>query len=106
MGLIAESKAQNANVFSLIRLQLLCGLTELRGDGATFSELKNGLGVTDGALHSNLKALKEMGYVTAHQVTVEGKTAEAYLITPEGAAEWQRLRSFLSKLSIHGGETP
>lgn len=106
MDLVAESKAQNADLFSLIRLQLLSGLTELKRDGATFSELKNGLGVTDGALHANLKALKDMGYVTSQQVKIENKTAEAYQITPEGVAEWQRLRAFLRKLSNHGGENP
>ncbi len=106
MSLVFESKAQNAQLFSLIRLQLLCGLTELRRDGATFTELKNGLGVTDGALYANLNALKEMGYITSQEVKIEGKTAEAYMITPEGVGEWQRLRAFLKKLSGYGGHQP
>lgn len=104
LGLLAESHGLNARVFSLLRLQLLQGLTPLGPDGATFRELKAALEVSDGALYANLKVLIAMGYLEPEKVSVENKELESYRITPAGAGEWERVRDWLCRFCACGGD--
>lgn len=97
LSLVSESKSLNSKIFSLIRLQIMANLYVLRNDGATYRELKASLAVSDGALFTNLRALKAMGYVQSHTVDVENKKLEAYVITPDGIAEWKRVQGWLCK---------
>ena len=54
---------------------------------------------------ANLKKLVEMGYLRSEKVTLEGKELELYAITPEGLAEWRRVRGWLCKLLDCAGGT-
>src|SRR3989338_1554489 len=105
IALIEESHALNADLFSLTRLQLLAGLSDLGRDGATYSELKSSLKLTDGALYANLKVLEDMGYLKVNEVALEGKTNQAYFVTPEGIAAWSHIKNWLKKLAEFGGKT-
>lgn len=103
IALIGEAQALNADLFSLTRMQLLAGLSDLGQDGATYSDLKISLKLTDGALYANLKVLEEMGYIKTKEVTVEGKKNQAYFISPEGMSAWTHLKNWLKKLVEFGG---
>lgn len=98
LALIEESKALNSSVFSLIRLQLLSSIASVRQDGVTYRELKAALGVTDGALYTNLKVLEKNGYIRASKIILEGKTLEAYQISEEGMLAWERTKGWLKRL--------
>lgn len=104
LSLISEAKALNSKVFSLIRMQLLSSLAELGEDGATYRELKATLDLSDGALFSNLKSLEEMRYLKSETVRVENKELESFRITPEGLAQWNRVKDWLYKFIIRGGQ--
>lgn len=99
LSLVSESKALNSSVFSLPRLQLLAGLSDLGQDGATFTELKIALDTNDGALYANLKALEEMGYLTSRKVALENKTVEAYMITSEGKNQWLQVKKWFEHMA-------
>ncbi|MDD4253265.1 MAG: transcriptional regulator, partial [Methanoculleus horonobensis] len=71
----------------------------------TARQLKAGLNLSDGVLYANLKKLVEMGYLRSEKVTLEGKELELYAITPEGLAEWRRVRGWLCKLLGCEGDT-
>jgi DNA-binding transcriptional ArsR family regulator len=103
LALIEESKSLNSDVFSLTRLQLLSSLAALSPESVTYRELKAALKLSDGALYSNLKVLGAMGYITSATVTVEEKKLEAYQLTGEGRAEWERVREWLKKFLDFGG---
>ncbi|VVC00432.1 Winged helix DNA-binding domain protein [uncultured archaeon] len=98
LSLIEESKALNSSVFSLIRLQLLASIASVGQDGVMYRELKAALNVTDGALYTNLEALKENGYIKSNTIELEGKKLEAYQITYEGALAWGHTKNWLRKL--------
>lgn len=106
IGLVKKGKTLNGSMISLARLQLMAGLAALGHDGATFTDLKLALDLTDGALYTHLKTLQESGYVQAQTVTVEGKDAQAYRMTDEGTSEWNRIRNWLLELTQYGGRTP
>ena len=96
-------RALNSKVFSLARLELLAALAPLSADGAAFRELKAGLQLSDGALHSNLKALKEMGYVKSKEFKVENKKLDVFWITPEGLQEFGQTKKWLEEFADFGG---
>ena len=98
LSLIEESKALNSSVFSLIRMQLLSSIASVGKDGVTYRELKAALQVTDGALYTNLNALKETGYITSKKITLEGKDLESYQITQGGQEAWGHIKDWLKKL--------
>jgi DNA-binding MarR family transcriptional regulator len=101
--LLEDASALNADLFSLTRLQLLAGLSYLNLDGATYSDLKISLGITDGALYANLGALEKMGLIQSKKVALENKKVEAYTITTEGITQWQLIRTWLQRLAGYGG---
>jgi len=105
LALLEESKALNAGIFSLIRLQLLSSLAAVSPDWSTYREFKASLQVSDGALYSNLKALMEMGYVKSKTIKLEGKELESYQITTEGLLEWERVKNWLKIFLKCGGKT-
>jgi len=102
LSLVAQAKALNSKVFSLARLELLAGLAAYGPDGVTYRELKAGLGLTDGALFANLKALREMGYLNSKTVKFEEKELELFCITPEGSAQWKQVRAWLCQFVACG----
>ncbi len=96
--LVEESRALNPDLFSMIRMQLMSSLFELGDDGATIRELKAVLGLSDGALHSNLAALESMGYVVFGNVTVEDKNLKSCHITKDGEAAWTSVVEWLKRM--------
>ncbi|MCI0498042.1 MAG: transcriptional regulator [Thermoplasmata archaeon] len=104
LTVVEGSRALNPAVFSLIRLQLLSNLADLGPESATYRELKAALQLSDGALHSNLKALEGMGYVRSTTITLEGKELKACQITVEGMLAWRRTKVWLRRFLGCGGE--
>ncbi len=104
LSLIRESEALNSDVFSLIRLLLLSSIASVGKDGVTYRELKAALGVSDGALFTNLSVLEKMGYVSSEEISLEGKKLKSYRITQEGLLAWERIRNWLKKFVECGGE--
>ncbi|MGC9778036.1 MAG: transcriptional regulator [Candidatus Heimdallarchaeota archaeon] len=87
----------NSKAFSLLRLILISNLVKYREDGISFRELKAGLDVTDGAIYSNLKALKEMGFIEEEPVEFGNKTLALYKITRIGIEEWKKIENWLKQ---------
>lgn len=104
LALVEESRALNPDVFSLIRFQLLSSLASLWQEGSTYRELKAALQLGDGALHSNLKALENMGYLKSSEVKLDDKELTLYRITEEGKIAWEHVRSWLVRFLNCGGE--
>jgi len=104
LSLIKESEALNSDVFSLIRLLLLSSIANVGKDGVTYRELKAALGVSDGALFTNLSFLEKTGYVTSKEITLEGKNLKSYQITQEGLLAWERISNWLKKFVECGGK--
>lgn len=98
LDLFEDARLLNSDVFSLTRLQIMSSLAIVGDDGITYRELKASLGLTDGALYTNLKALERMKYLTEREVLLEGKRLTAYKITGEGFAEWAKTKEWLKKL--------
>lgn len=98
--LIDESLYLDIKIFSLTRIKIIHSLFYLGPDGATFREMNAGLGIPDGLLFSNLKALEKMGMIRSEKVRLEGKELESFHLTNEGFIEWNRsiswLKSFLN----------
>jgi len=105
ISIVQESGDLDGTIISRVRLELLWALAELGEDGATARQLKAGLNLSDGVLYSNLKKLEGLGYVRCEHVTIEGKALELFSITPDGLAEWMKVRGWLCKLLECGGET-
>ncbi|MCX6778408.1 MAG: transcriptional regulator [Candidatus Micrarchaeota archaeon] len=97
IGLVSDSKALNSKIFSLPKLLILISLENLGQDGATYTDLRAGLELKDGILHSNLKTLKKMGYVSEKKVKLDKKTLSAYSIAPEGKEALISIRSWFRK---------
>ena len=95
LTLIADSKALNPELFSLTRMEIMSSLMELGRDGSTFRELKAVLGISDGALYSNLKKLEVMGYVELEKVEVERKELLSCNMTEEGTRVWNETKKWL-----------
>ncbi len=103
--LIDESLYLNQKIFSLTRIKIIHSLFYLGPDGATFRELNAGLGIPDGLLFSNLKALEKMGMINSEKVRLEGKELESYHLTNEGFIEWNRSIKWLKDFLNYRGET-
>lgn len=104
LKVISEANSLNSEIFSLPRMELLASLLELGRDGATYRELRAALTLSDGTLYANIKALEKMRYIQATGVKIEGKDLESYYITPDGAAEWARIKDWLYKFLVCGGK--
>jgi len=104
VSLVGEAKGLNSKVFSLVRLELLSGLSALGREGATFRELKAILGGSDGGLLANLKALEAMGYVKRATVTLESRKLESFQVTEQGVEQWEHVRAWLHKFVARGGD--
>lgn len=75
------------------RLQILAAL--YRNRQASFTDLRDGLGLTPGNLQSHVTKLEEAGYVKSGRVLVDLSFEVRYKITPEGAAAF---RAYLDAL--------
>jgi len=103
LGLVSQAKLVNSKIFSLPRLLILLSLEDLGEDGATFTDLRAGLEMKDGILHSNLKILKKMGYIDEKEVELENKKLTSYHITAEGKEALSIARSWLTRWLGRGG---
>ncbi len=65
-----------------IRLGIMSAISVNRK--ASFNELKELMGVTDGNLASHLKKLEELKYITVHKSFFGRKPNTEYEITPKG----------------------
>jgi DNA-binding MarR family transcriptional regulator len=99
IGLVNDSKALNSKIFSLPKILILISIEKLGEDGATYTDLRAGLDLKDGILHSNLRTLKKMGYVSEKKVRLEKKTLRAYSITDEGKEALLSVRAWFRKWS-------
>ncbi len=97
LRLVDDAKALNSKIFSLPRLLILVSIENLGEDGATYRELKAGLGLDDGVLYSNLNALIEMGYVVERDVKLERRKMSSYSITGDGREALSAVRVWLRK---------
>ncbi len=104
LDLIDESKALNSKLFSLQRLLILSSLKSFGQDGVTYRELKAGLGLDDGILFSNLKALQEMRYIKGNKIKAENMDMTAFVLTEEGNEAFKSVKQWLKKLVDEGGE--
>jgi DNA-binding MarR family transcriptional regulator len=71
-----------------IRLQIMSVLAA--NDGFEFSALKEMLGVTDGNLASNIKALEREKYVTVTKSFIDRKPNTKYKITDRGRTAFRK----------------
>jgi DNA-binding MarR family transcriptional regulator len=95
-----ESKALNSKIFSLARILLLSALDELPDkEGATYRELRAGLGLDDGTVFANLKTLIEFGYVKKEKIRLEKEDMTQYEITTDGREALYAVRDWLVKWS-------
>jgi len=67
-------------------------------DAATFTRLKELLGVTDGNLASHLKALEKENFIAVEKTFVGRKPQTTYRITEEGRDAFRRHIDALEKL--------
>ncbi|PIO06268.1 ArsR family transcriptional regulator [Candidatus Micrarchaeota archaeon CG08_land_8_20_14_0_20_59_11] len=98
VSILSEARALDPKVFPLVRFEILASLALLGGEGAAYRDLKASLGVTDGALFSNLKALQDSGYVLKKEVEFGGKRLDAFALTPQGAEAFRTSRAWIYKL--------
>jgi DNA-binding MarR family transcriptional regulator len=75
------------------RLQILACL--YRNRQASFTDLRDGLGLTPGNLQSHVTRLEEGGYVKSGRVLVDLSFEVRYKITPKGA---EAFRAYLDQL--------
>ncbi len=98
LALVSESQALNSKIFSLPRILILSSLETFDKDGATYRELKAGLGMEDGILFSNLTALENMGYLKKKKdVKVGNKKLDVFSITDEGRAAFSSMKIWMKK---------
>lgn len=97
LSLVEAARALNPKLFSLARLELLGALAPLIPDGASYSEIKSLLGLTDGAMYSNLRELKSSGLIVEDKVKFKGKKVTYYRITAHGFEEFNRLKKWLKR---------
>lgn len=103
LSLFEESSSINSKLVSMQRIKILSSLCSLGPDGATFRELKATLGIPDGLMYSNLKALEAMGVISSESVSLEGKALLNFKMTAEGYSQWEKARSWLCRvLSAEG----
>jgi len=89
-----DSKSLNPRIFTLARILILTNLVPYKDDGVLFRELQT-LNFTDGVLHSNLRKLRELGYITEDKVLYDEKEMTQYKITELGLEDWERVKSWL-----------
>ena len=97
LELAVNAKAVNSKLFSLPRVLIMSALEELRGESATFRELKIGLGLNDGVLYANLKVLGKMGYIEEKGVRLGNEEMTSYRITRHGLEDFAALRAWLER---------
>ena len=69
-------------IHSRIRLSIMAILASV--DDATFTHLRDEIGLTDGNLSTHMSKLVEAGYVETHRVLDAGRAATRYRLTPDG----------------------
>jgi DNA-binding MarR family transcriptional regulator len=71
-----------------IRLQIMSVL--MTNDGYEFSALKDILGITDGNLASNIKALEKEKYISVSKSFIDRKPNTRYKITERGRTAFKK----------------
>ena len=97
LALAANSKAINSKAFSVPRILILSAISELRGEGASFRELRDALSMKDGTIFANLNALIEMRYIRMEKTKVNGEKTAVYYITDEGTEGLLHLKEWAAK---------
>ena len=100
LGLVERSRALNSKIVSLPRLLLLFSLGGFGEDGVAYRELKAGLKLNDGLLFSNLRVLREMGFVRVYKNREFNRELDVFTITKEGGIALERVRQWLKELSV------
>lgn len=83
-------------IHSRIRLSIMAILGSV--DSATFTHLRDEIGVTDGNLSTHLSRLAEAGYVEASKVLDEGRPASRYRLTRAGRTAFADYLTHLQNL--------
>lgn len=78
------------------RLQIMSCL--YRNRQASFTDLRDGLGLTPGNLQSHVHKLEEAGYVKSGRILVDLSFELQYKITPSGADAFRRYLQHLEGL--------
>jgi DNA-binding MarR family transcriptional regulator len=90
------------------RLRLMAAL--YRNREASFTGLRDGLGLTDGNLASHAQKLEEAGYVEARRALVGVSFEVRYRITPKGSDAFRAyvdaLRGLLADADVDGASSP
>ena len=84
-----------------VRLGVMAVLMS-RGDGVSFTELKEALDLTDGNLASHVSALEKAGYVQVSKQFVGRKPNTTYMASSAGKQAFQDHLTVLEKL-LRGG---
>lgn len=71
-----------------VRLGIVAYLASVRS--ASFPELREALGATDGNLSTHLRKLEEAGYVSAHKGFVARKPQTRLALTASGRSAWHQ----------------
>lgn len=78
------------------RLRIMAAL--FRNREASFTQLRNGLDLTDGNLGSHAAALEKAGYLDSRRALIGVSFEVRYRITPEGSAAFVRYTEALRAL--------
>lgn len=86
----------DATLHQPVRTRIVAFLVA-RGE-ATFTELKQTLGVTDGNLEAHLKKIAEANYLQTHKESGNGRPQTLYALTDEGKTAFRRYLAALQEL--------
>ncbi len=98
-SLLDAASGLNSGLFSFPRLSILASLYVLGPDGALYRDLKASIGLSDGVLIFNLRALEKTGYVKKSEVALEKKKMDLYWITQDGRKEFEKVREWLEEFT-------
>ena len=83
-------------IHSRIRLAIMAILASV--EDATFTHLRDEIGLTDGNLSTHMSRLVEAGYVETHRVLDDGRAATRHRLTAEGRTAFGDYLTRLEKL--------
>jgi DNA-binding MarR family transcriptional regulator len=85
-----------------IRLGVVAYLSAV--DSASFSELRDKVGATDGNLSAHLRKLEDAGYVAVDKSFVNRKPQTRLALTPAGRAAWSAWLDRITALRQAAGQ--
>jgi DNA-binding MarR family transcriptional regulator len=93
---IARFQELNPVIHEKTRLAIMAYL--ISAPGASFSELKNELGLTDGNLNLHMKVLEKNGFTTVRKAFVRRRPRTTYLVSARGRRAFESYVSLLAKI--------